>query len=447
MGRQVVKLTMRMGFALSLFLFALAPAVNAEARGALGSTEADITSIVEKASSSVVTVTCYWEPAGEVSGEGAVGEVGEGRPLRVPQSITAFASGFVIDDSGSILTTSSVLLPPDVAGMRLQARLPDGQNWPVTVVGVDPRLEIALLKISGEAISSRTPPPLPLGDSGAVKRGSFAIVIGNLAGLEGSVSLGVIAGINRDAPWDSSLGGLLQVTTPVAGGCGGAPVIDSEGYVVGMLTATWASGGALMSSASFKEEQMMDLEGRHTALPAQGASADSKPPYEYQQTSSYPPTGTPYITTVMPAGIQPGAFAIPINAVTKILAELRAGGSVRRASLGTRVRDALATSAVLPQGGGALVLSVEQGGAAEAAGIKAGDVITRFGGKWVKDAVHLSQLVADSRPGDQIQVEIIRQEVLSEVSVTLGAAEAPQTPHGPSSPGPYGAMEEGGCEF
>jgi serine protease Do len=149
----------------------------------------------------------------------------------------------------------------------------------------------------------------------------------------------------------------------------------------------------------------------------------------------------------MPAGIQPGAFAIPINAVTKILAELRAGGSVRRALLGTRVRDALATPALLPQGGGALVLSVEQGGAAEAAGIKAGDVITRFGGKWVKDAVHLSQLVADSRPGDQIQVEIIRQEVLSEVSVTLGAADAPQTPREVSSSGPYGAKEEGGREF
>jgi S1-C subfamily serine protease len=241
--------------------------------------------------------------------------------------------------------------------------------------------------------------------------------------LQGSVSLGVVAGVDRDCPWDPSLKGLIQITAGVAGGSSGAPVLNSKAQVVGVVTAMSdfrrsgsQTGGpqafvnALVAAGNMtKEEADRYLRFMQVAAAPAGAATQPMPPAA--------------------GGNQAGTFAIPINLVKEVLGEMAEGGMVRRASLGAvvgGVARSVAGGPLAPEG--ALVMSVEQGGAAARAGIQVGDCIIRFGDAWVEDGAHLSQLVAQKRPGAVVSVWVVRGTELLKPSVTLGVEKGVALP-------------------
>jgi serine protease Do len=117
------------------------------------------------------------------------------------------------------------------------------------------------------------------------------------------------------------------------------------------------------------------------------------------------------------------SFAIPIEVAMDVSDQLRATGKVRRGKLGVQIQSLtadLASSFKLPDSNGVLVSAVERGGPADKAGIQAGDVIRQYDGKTIEQAAELPRLVAGTKPGDSVRMEVWRQGATKQLQVTVG---------------------------
>lgn len=297
------------------------------------------------------------------------------KPVTEPPQ-KGIGSGFIFDRRGYILTNAHVVEEAEVIDVILD----DGSQVKGTLVGLDSATDIAVVKIDPPAAGL---PVVRLGDSSRLEIGQKAIAIGNPYGLDQTISVGIISGLNRLSPGLIRLGSQLFIQTDAAINFGnsGGPLINSQGEAIGINTA------------------------------------------------------------IIP-GAQNLAFALPINTAKAVIPELLASGRVIRPWLGITgraVNKKLLELIKLPLTEGILVEEVQKGSPAEKAGIKAGelnltiegdkyilggDIITKINGQPLPDVSQFLRTIAPLKAGDTIKIEIFSEGKTRVLEVTL--TEKPQ---------------------
>jgi serine protease Do len=279
-----------------------------------------------------------------------------------PRRASSLGSGFIIDAAGLVVTNNHVIDGAD----EITVTLSDDSQHKATLVGRDPKTDLALLKID----AGRALPHVEWGDSRGARVGDWVVAIGNPFGLGGTVTAGIISARQRDinqGPYDS----FLQTDASINRGNSGGPMFSLDGRVIGVNTAIFS------------------------------------------------PTG----------GSVGVGFAIPASIAERVIAQLRDFGQTRRGWLGVRIQsvtDEIAESIGLGKARGALVSSVTENGPAEKSGIKAGDVILTYDGKPVASMRELPRIVAETDIGKSVPVEVWRNERLQTVAVQIGELEEEQ---------------------
>lgn len=273
----------------------------------------------------------------------------------------SLGSGFLISADGIVVTNNHV-----IAGANsIEVFLGDGTRLKASVVGVDEKTDLAVLKVAA-------PRPLPFvefGDSDTAVVGDWVMAIGNPFGLGGSVTLGIVSARNRDiqsGPYDQ----FIQTDAAINQGNSGGPLFDMSGKVIGINTAILAQGG--------------------TAL-----------------------------------GI---GFAVPVNLARPVIEQLRRFGETRRGWLGVGIQEVsedIRLSLNLPSTDGALVIDVMKGGPSDGV-VEPGDVILRFDGHRVATLRDLPRLAAEGEVGKRVPLDIRRGGKPLTVMVTLGRLEESQ---------------------
>lgn len=271
----------------------------------------------------------------------------------------AEGSGVVVTSDGYILTNNHVVEGAD----KVQVILANGRDkYKGEVIGRDPGTDVALLKIEATNL-----PVATLGDSSKLRVGDTVIAIGSPFGLSQTVTTGIVSALKRTNLGITGARGyesFIQTDASINPGNSGGPLIDHQGRVVGINTAIFgATGGNI--------------------------------------------------------GI---GFAIPINMAVDILDKLQTKGEVERGYLGLLLGE---MTPELAEGWGieargVLVNDVVQGGPAEKAGFKQGDVILSFQGQKVPDMADLRMMVANTQPGTVAKFDILRGGKPQTISATIG---------------------------
>ena len=270
------------------------------------------------------------------------------RPDSQPRRGTG--SGFIIDPDGHILTNNHVVDGAE----EIRVNLENDKEYTATLIGTDPKTDIALIKISKEEGDDTPFPYLKMGDSDKLEVGEWVVAIGNPFGLSHTLTVGVVSAKQRNinaGPYDE----FIQTDASINPGNSGGPLMNIKGEVIGMNTAI--------------------ISG-----PSGGGNV----------------------------GI---GFAIPVNIAKTILTDLREKGKVTRGWLGVmiqKITPELAKSFSLKNDNGALVGDVIPDGPAAKAGIQRGDVIIEFNGHEVNDVGQLPKIVASTTPDTNVDVVVIR---------------------------------------
>jgi S1-C subfamily serine protease len=311
------------------------------------------------------------QPAKKSSGLSPFGEESQGGG-------TATGSGFVIDPEGHILTNNHVV----EGANRIQVKLgASDTTYGAQVVGTDPATDLALLKVNAPADQLH---PLNLGDSSKLQVGDPVVAIGNPFGLDRTVTSGIVSALQRQiqAPNGFSISNVIQTDAAINPGNSGGPLIDAAGSVVG-INSQIETGGSGNGNVGI-------------------------------------------------------GFAIPIDTAREVVTQLENNGKVEHAFLGISggsITPDLARAVNLPVQQGVLVASVVKGGPADKAGIKGGDtaatieganislggdIITKIDGKTVDSMDEVVSIVNAAKPGDSLDVTVLRDGSTKTLTVTLG---------------------------
>ncbi len=281
-------------------------------------------------------------------------------------------SGFLIDDAGHILTNSHVV--DDASSVTVT--LSDDTELDGEVLGVDSADDLALVEVDASEVSDIT--PLTLGDSTDLQPGQMAIALGSPYELEGTITVGVVSGLDRSLTGDDGrpITGVIQTDAALNPGNSGGPLLDSDGEVIGVNTAI--------------ESQSADGVG----------------------------------------------FAVPIDTAKGVLSRLTEGSTVERPWLGiggTTLTGEMAEALDLTVDRGAYVLDVVSGSPADDAGLRGGgttfqgepdaggDVITAVDGEPVESIEDLISFLNGKKAGDDVTLTVVRGEDTLELSATLAA--------------------------
>ncbi len=287
-------------------------------------------------------------------------------------------SGFIVSPDGEILTNNHVV---SGGSAQLTVTLADKKSYKAKVLFVDPRDDLALVKIE----AGRKLPALHLGDSDAAVVGQKVLAIGNPFGFGGTLTTGIVSSLGRTIQTEENreLEGMIQTDAAINPGNSGGPLLDSHGNVIGINTAIYGSQGNI--------------------------------------------------------GL---GFAMPINRAKGILDEYQQKGHISRPTLGidvSYVAGDLAEMLELPTSGGLLIRRVERGSAADAAGLRpptrtvirynyrlpvGADLITALDGKPVEGVDSLQRAMDRHHGGEVMEMTIFRNGASQKIRVKLG--EAPQ---------------------
>ena len=292
-------------------------------------------------------------------------------------------SGFVVNEEGEIVTNAHVVTTGEGARLRPASQVfvefSDGNRVPAKIVGHDPYVDIALLRVDPDGLDLK---PLPLGDSESVKVGEPVAAIGSPFGQAGSLTVGIVSATNRSVAslTDFAIAGAIQTDAAINPGNSGGPLVGSDGRVIGV------------------NQQIQSRSG----------------------------------------GGEGVGFAVPIDAVKRSVEQLREEGRARYAYLGVTsvtLYPQLVEEFDLGAERGAWLQSIEPGGPASRAGLRGGrgreqfqgrafalggDIITKVGDTAIEDDDDLSVAIARYRPGETVDVEIVRGGERQVVKVKLG---------------------------
>jgi S1-C subfamily serine protease len=307
---------------------------------------------------------------------------GQADPFNVlpvtPQKQQSLGSGFVIDEAGHIVTNYHVIQ----GAQQIQVSFSGQDEIKATVVGKDPSTDTAVLKIDARA---RALTPLTLGNSDGVTVGDAVYAIGNPFGFTRTLTTGVVSAVQRqiDAPNSLKIDHAIQTDAAINHGNSGGPLIDADGRVIGVTSQ--------ISTGSTGQQGNVGI-----------------------------------------------GFAIPVNTVRNVAAQIISTGKAEHAFLGvtsSAITPQIARLFHLPVQQGLLVQDVDAGSGADKAGLEpgktavvvqgesyqiGGDIIVRIGHTPLSTFEQLRDAVAQRKPGDKVDLEIYRNGSKKTVTVTLG---------------------------
>ncbi len=285
-----------------------------------------------------------------------------GAPEERQQEMRSLGSGVIVDaKKGYILTNYHVVANADEIEITLQ----DDRTLTAEVIGADEGSDIAVLKVTENHLTD-----IPIADSEQAEVGDFVIAIGNPFGLEHTVTSGIISGLGRSGLNPNGYEDFIQTDASINPGNSGGALVNLRGELVGINSAIYTARG-----------------GGNIGI----------------------------------------GFAIPSNMARSIMDQILEFGEVRRGLLGVNIYTVtpdIAEAYAVQETQGALVSQVMAGSAAEAAGIQTGDIIVSVGGKAVKSANELRNLIGLLRAGESVQLGLVRDGDEEIVTATLGERQS-----------------------
>ena len=278
------------------------------------------------------------------------------------EPISSLGSGVLVSPEGIIITNHHVINDAD----QIEVALFDGRKLKAKMIGSDPETDIAVLKID----ASNLPTPITLGKIDSVQIGDVVLAIGNPFGVGETVTSGIVSAMGRDHVGINTFENFIQTDAAINPGNSGGALIDTHGSLIGINTAIYSNNGGSM-------------------------------------------------------GI---GFAIPINLVKQVLESIIKNGEVTRGWIGVEPQNLsseLISSMRLPKNThGILVAGVLDGGPANNAGLKPGDVLVSLNNESINDVRELLNRVAGIEPGTEVSCKVIRKD--KELSMSIKISKRPK---------------------
>ncbi len=318
----------------------------------------DLTYAAEKSIHAVVHIATQSMRGGSWSTGNPFFDEFFGMQHQQPQIAQGFGSGVILTDDGYIVTNNHVVEDAE----KIKVILNDNREFEARLIGTDPSTDIALLKIDAEDLEYLT-----FGNSDNLKLGEWVLAVGNPFNLTSTVTAGIISARGRNLRMNQdrmAIESYLQTDAAVNPGNSGGALVNQRGELVGINSAIAS------------------------------------------RTGSY----TGY------------SFAVPATIAKKVVADLKEFGEVQRALLGVSINDVnaeLADKLGLDNVEGVYVGALTENGAAVDAGIEEEDVIISVDNTKVKNTAELQEAISQHRPGDEVEIMVIRDNKKKQFSVTL----------------------------
>jgi len=278
------------------------------------------------------------------------------------EPISSLGSGVLVSSEGIIITNHHVINDAD----QIEVALSDGRKLKAKMIGSDPETDIAVLKID----ASNLPTPITLGKIDSVHIGDVVLAIGNPFGVGETVTSGIVSAMGRDHVGINTFENFIQTDAAINPGNSGGALIDTHGSLIGINTAIYSNNGGSM-------------------------------------------------------GI---GFAIPINLVKQVMESIIKNGEVTRGWIGVEPQNLsseLISSMRLPKNThGILVAGVLDGGPADSAGLKPGDVLVSLNNESINDVRELLNRVAGIEPGTEVSCKVIRKD--KELGMSIKISKRPK---------------------
>ncbi len=273
----------------------------------------------------------------------------------------SLGSGVIVQSDGLIITNNHVVNEAD----EIKVFLSDKREFKAKLIGTDSKTDLAVVKIDADGLQT-----VRWADSDRLEVGELVLAVGNLFGLNQTVTMGIVSAVGRASMGIAEYEDFIQTDAAINPGNSGGPLVNVRGEVVGINTAIFSRSGGNM-------------------------------------------------------GI---GFAVPSNLAHSVLEQLVRGGRVVRGWLGVSIQELspeLAAQFGLESTAGVLVSDVVEDSPAKKAGFERGDVVVEYDGKAVENLTQLRNAVAQTPIGKRVTVKLIRDKTPKSVEVTI--AEQPRT--------------------
>jgi serine protease Do len=281
---------------------------------------------------------------------------GQNAPPR-EQRERGLGSGVIVSPEGYILTNNHVV----DGATEVKVTLSDKREFKARVIGADPKIDIAVIKIDASGL-----PSIVVGDSSKIQIGDYALAVGNPFGVGKTVTMGIVSATGRSNLGIEAYEDFIQTDAPINPGNSGGALINDRGELIGINTAIIAHGSE---------------------------------------------------------GNQGIGFAVPVNLARSVMDQILKNGKVTRAYLGIVPQDvtpAMAKAFGEKEPAGALVGSVSANSPAQKSGLQNGDIILELDGKPVEDANQLRMNISMMGPGTTVHLKVFRGGAEREFTATLG---------------------------
>jgi len=269
---------------------------------------------------------------------------------------TSLGSGVILKSDGYIITNNHVIKDAE----KINVTTVDNKTYVGKVIGTDPKTDIAVIKIAANNLST-----INMGDSDSLRVGEVVIAIGSPYGLNQTVTMGIVSATGRSNVGISDYEDFIQTDAAINPGNSGGALVNTKGELIGINTAIFSTSG----------------------------------------------------------GYQGIGFAIPINVIKRVVDSLIKNGKVVRGWLGISIQDLtpdLAKQFGIDGSSGVLIADIVEGGPAEKVGIKQGDLIVELNGKTMASTKELRNLIANTPPGNKVDLVIVRDKKKMKFSVKVG---------------------------